>query len=70
MKTSKESKTRPIEFLLAYEDGTWITEVFGVPEEIDPVEWAHGPEGFVGRPAYRKVVLVAVYSETPDEGKD
>ena len=41
---SKRPETRPIEFLLAWEDHTWTTEVFQVPGDLDTLdqltEWA------------------------------
>lgn len=64
----EKTPTRKIEFLLAYDDETWSTEIVDVPEEMDPVEWANEKLAPLSR--YRKVVLFAVYSEVPDEGED
>lgn len=58
-----------IEFLLAWEDRTWTTEIFDVPDSVDRScvhdlqFWAQALVGELA--AYRAVVLVAVYNSEP-----
>lgn len=64
-----ETATRLVEFLLAYDDRTWDTTIEAVPEHVEDLEgWAGLNLGQQER--FRKVVLFAVYSEVPYEGKD
>jgi len=61
-----------VELLLAYEDHTWQTETFDLPEEFDEYTedkdiidwWNWSPSR---EPAYRKVVLAAVYCFPAEE---
>ena len=59
-----------IELLLAYEDGTWTTEVVDCPADVDRDDyndiddWIH--RELCGQAQYRKVVLFAVYNTDPE----
>jgi hypothetical protein len=59
-----------VEYLVAWEDGTWTTTIVSVPfSETDTdklVKWANDNLGT--QMAYRKVVLFAVYGVPAQEG--
>jgi hypothetical protein len=61
--------SRPVEILIAYDDGQWTTEIAEVPEEVDEAidyegalfDWLHGPvwdDATMGRfkPSYIVIV--------------
>lgn len=60
-----------IEFLAAWEDGTWTTELVDVPDSLDRNSyeelrlWAE--RELAGQCQYRRVVLFAVYHINPEE---
>ena len=64
--------TFKVEFLLAYDDNTWTTEVFELPPQFDScfvdddqlVRWWQDEHG--KRACYRKVVMSAMYCRNPE----
>lgn len=53
---------RNMEFIIAYEDGTWQTEILEIPFGTDPIAWAIANE-------IPQSVYVGIYNENP-EGED
>lgn len=61
---------RHVEYLLAYEDHTWTTEVHHITLAHDATEvqiLAYAHDNLAGLAAYRKVVLWAVYNTEADD---
>jgi hypothetical protein len=64
-----------VQFVLIHEDNWWSQETYDCPDITDPevdndrlaVSWWDKTHG--GTPANRNVLMVAVYSYNPEEGK-
>lgn len=57
-------ETKRIEYLCAYEDGTWQTIIETIPSDAEPVAYA---ETVLSQELWaRKIVLFAVYNSAPD----
>ena len=69
---------RPVEFLLAYEDKTWDTEVIWTPLEVADEElshdklmsWVLSTDGPSQEVQYNKVVSWSVYNFEPDADEE
>ena len=57
-----------VEFLIAWDDQTWNTQVHEVPRGIEPVQWAN--ENLAPLTRFRKAVLFAVASFEEDMPRD
>ncbi len=66
------AETKKVEFLLAYEDQWWDTEVMDIPataeDDTEIMTWFN--KEIMTLAAYRKVVMGAIYDHDPDEGRD
>ena len=60
-----------VEFLVAWDDGTWTTTIEEVPPTVDSgnaVQWAD--ETLAPQAQYRKAVLFALYNLNPEGAED
>lgn len=57
---------RQVEYLRAWNDGTWDTEIYDVPNGTSSEDMI--PE--LIKLVNQNCILIAVYSENPTEGKD
>ena len=56
-----------VEYLVAWDDGTWTTTVEDVLDERDPEEFA---VTLYQSERFRKAVFISVYNECPDQSME
>lgn len=57
---------KKVEYLRAWDDNTWDTEIYDIPNDKDPQDMSRE---ILERPENKNCILIAVYNENP-EGED